>query len=504
MSLGGNFAYVIVNGNSMSPRLKTDDIVLLRSASDYEVGDAVAYRHPQIGTVFHRITADDGERFTLRGDHREGDDGYQPTREDVIGREWVALPNGGRVIRELQRPRNLVLLVGSTMLLGMGGGFASRKLRRVGLQARRRTPSSGRDLSFYSQTGRQTLVLGVALALGSVVLLTLFTVNGTTRETVEPVPFVEQGAFTYGGPVAGGVYDDDQLAAPEPLYRQLADELPLSFAYDLTADAADTEISNVIGTYELVAEVSTEDGWSRTFPLVPETRFASERFEATTALDLFALEAELAAIADLTGVAAGQHSVRVVANVEAAGSVDGIPFETSYRHFAQFRLSELQLRFDGEADMLSLTENRTVSRPATVPRELSVPMVPLTLAYSQFPLIAAAGLGLASVLLFAVLRTTRNTRRSGEAARIRATYGALLVEVAEARAALGPRPHDVSRFADLVRLAAAEGLAVMHRPGLEDDEYFVTTSDQSWRYTVRRPLPAGIASDARYITTSES
>jgi hypothetical protein len=347
-------------------------------------------------------------------------------------------------------------------------------------------------------------VLGVALALGSVVLLTLFTVNGTTRETVEPVPFVEQGAFTYGGPVAGGVYDDDQLAAPEPLYRQLADELPLSFAYDLTADAADTEISNVIGTYELVAEVSTEDGWSRTFPLVPETRFASERFEATTALDLFALEAELAAIADLTGVAAGQHSVRVVANVEAAGSVDGIPFETSYRHFAQFRLSELQLRFDGEADMLSLTENRTVSRPATVPRELSVPMVPLTLAYSQFPLIAAAGLGLASVLLFAVLRTTRNTRRSGEAARIRATYGALLVEVAEARAALGPRPHDVSRFADLVRLAAAEGLAVMHRPGLEDDEYFVTTSDQSWRYTVRRPLPAGIASDARYITTSES
>ena len=507
-TLGGSFAYVVVNGNSMSPRLKTDDIVLLRRASDYEVGDAIAYRHPQIGTVFHRIVADDGERFTLRGDNREGEDSYQPTREDVIAGEWFAIPNGGRVVRELQRPRNLALLIGSTVLLGVAGGASSGKLRRAGIEARRRAPRSKRDLSAFSQSGRQTLVLGVALALGSGTLLALFALNGSTREDSEAVPFEERGAFSYGGPVTGGVYDGDELAAPEPLYRQLVDELPLRFSYDLTTSAPDAAIENVIGTYELVAEVSLEDGWTRTFQLHPSTRFASGQFEATTSLDLAAIEAELATVAELTGVAAGRHPLRVIALVEASGQLDGRPFERSYEHRVQFHLTELALQFDGTPEALVFTETGSVSRPTTVPRVLDVPMIPLSLEYGQFPVIGAAGLGLATVLLFAVGKATLTTRRRGEAARIGATYGALLVEVAEERAAFTPRPHDVSRFADLVRLAAAEGLAVMHRPGLDDDEYFVSTSDRSWRYSVRKPITSGVASgvgvDGRYITTGES
>ncbi len=64
-TLGGDFSYAIVTGDSMEPRFSTDDVVLLRRADDYAVGDVVAYRHPQLGAVLHRIVEVDGERLSL-------------------------------------------------------------------------------------------------------------------------------------------------------------------------------------------------------------------------------------------------------------------------------------------------------------------------------------------------------------------------------------------------------------------------------------------------------
>ena len=520
-TLGGTFSYVVVNGNSMAPRLATGDLVFLRAQSDYSVGDTVTYRHPQLGAVLHRIVADDGERFTLRGDNRAGEDGYQPTRSEVIGREWLALPNGGRVVRELQSTRNITLLIGSALLLGIAGGAATGGGRRLGRRvtqprspgARRRLAAvrTRRDFSVYSQFGRQTLMVGLALAAGSLTLFALYAGSGPTEETTEPVAFTERGAFNYGGRIAGGVYDGDELTAPQPLYRQLSNDLPLSFTYDLTAEGA--AIENVLGTIELVAIVGSADGWSRTFPLRPETRFASDEVRVDTTLDLSALERELVEIADRTGVATNGYAVEIVATVEAAGVVDGLPFESSYEHAARFRLGELQLLFDGNPEALALTEDRSVTRPTTTDRVFDVPMLPLSLQYRQMPVVGAIGVTVAAFVLVLVARATFLTRRRGEAARIRAAYSMLLVEVAEARAAFGAPPDDVGQFADLVRLASAEGLAIMHRSGPRDDEYVVNASDRSWRYAVPKqersltalPVPAGrfLGAGGGYITTDE-
>ncbi len=502
--LGGDFAYVTVSGNSMSPLLDTGDLVLLRSGSDYEVGDVVAYRHPEIGTVLHRIVAEDGQRFTLRGDNRTGEDTYQPLTSDIIGREWAIWPNGGRVVSELQRPRNLALLVGATVLLGLGGASSARRSRRRAQPSAVERPPR-RDISIFSPTGRQLSVAGLALGVGSIALLGLLVANGTTRAGSTAVPFSEKGAFSYGGPIEGGVYDDDLLAAPEPLYRQLVDELPVEFSYSLRPGTSDAAITEVFGTYVLHAEVGAEDGWTRTYPLHPATTFSAPNFEVTSVLDLTAIETDLAAVSELTGIASSTHVVRVIATVEAAGQIDGLPFKTDYRHRAQFRMSPLELRFDGTPDVLALTESRSVARPTTEASTLSLPMVPVEFRYAHFPLIAAIGLTIAAVLAVIVGRATLRTWRLGEAARIRATYDALLVEVAEERAAFGARSQDVGSFGDLVRLAGAEGLAIMHRSGRDDDEFFVSTADRSWRYAVRKPRSQAVTEfDGRYITTSES
>src|SRR6266496_6188934 len=89
LQLGGQAAFVIVNGNSMEPLYHRGDLVILRTADDYQVGDIVTYRHPQIGPVIHRIIGRDAERFVFRGDHNNFIDPYRPIRSELIGKSWI-------------------------------------------------------------------------------------------------------------------------------------------------------------------------------------------------------------------------------------------------------------------------------------------------------------------------------------------------------------------------------------------------------------------------------
>src|SRR5690349_16962017 len=87
--LGGQSTYVIVNGNSMEPVLHTGDLVILHTAADYQTGEIVTYRHPQIGTVIHRIIGRDSGRYIFRGDHNSWIDDYRPSRDALLGKLWL-------------------------------------------------------------------------------------------------------------------------------------------------------------------------------------------------------------------------------------------------------------------------------------------------------------------------------------------------------------------------------------------------------------------------------
>ncbi|KPV48928.1 hypothetical protein SE17_35430, partial [Kouleothrix aurantiaca] len=49
--LGGSTRLIIVNGNSMEPGLQRGDLVFVRAADSYTVGQIATYQHPQIGPV---------------------------------------------------------------------------------------------------------------------------------------------------------------------------------------------------------------------------------------------------------------------------------------------------------------------------------------------------------------------------------------------------------------------------------------------------------------------
>ncbi|MFZ3070929.1 MAG: signal peptidase I [Anaerolineaceae bacterium] len=116
-TLGGQLKYAIISGNSMLPLMTAGDLAIVREAPYYQIGDVVAYNHPEIGMVIHRIVAQHGEHFVLRGDNNSWTDGYYPTLSDIHGKLWLWIPRVGKAVAAIKEPWIFSLLMGMSILL---------------------------------------------------------------------------------------------------------------------------------------------------------------------------------------------------------------------------------------------------------------------------------------------------------------------------------------------------------------------------------------------------
>ena len=120
-ALGGPASYIIVRGSSMVPTYASGDLVIVRTAAEYRVGDVVAYRVPEgdIGAgliVIHRIVAVGQDVLTLRGDHNAAPDPWSPRVADVVGAAWISVPGVGRVLATIHQPIVLAALAASVVV----------------------------------------------------------------------------------------------------------------------------------------------------------------------------------------------------------------------------------------------------------------------------------------------------------------------------------------------------------------------------------------------------
>src|SRR5437868_15122800 len=84
--LGGSTTYVVTHGNSMEPEYHDGDLVVVRPADGYHVGDVAAYRSGSLHTiVLHRIVGRDGDRYVFKGDHNHWLDSERPTSAPLVG-----------------------------------------------------------------------------------------------------------------------------------------------------------------------------------------------------------------------------------------------------------------------------------------------------------------------------------------------------------------------------------------------------------------------------------
>jgi signal peptidase I len=122
-SLGGAVSYDMVRGNSMYPTLHSNDLVLARKQSGYQVGDIVTF-HTDQGNVIHRIVGGSPEEgFITQGDNTEVTDLWRPKPSDILGKMWIGIPNGGKVVETIRSPLVLAALIaalGVFVVLGIG------------------------------------------------------------------------------------------------------------------------------------------------------------------------------------------------------------------------------------------------------------------------------------------------------------------------------------------------------------------------------------------------
>jgi signal peptidase I len=99
LTLGGATTYVSTHGISMEPRFHTGDLAILRSQSHYAVNDVVAYQSESLHTVvMHRVVDMDGDRFVIQGDNNTWLDEDHPSKEQVLGKLFLRVPQGGKVL----------------------------------------------------------------------------------------------------------------------------------------------------------------------------------------------------------------------------------------------------------------------------------------------------------------------------------------------------------------------------------------------------------------------
>jgi signal peptidase I len=484
--LGGYVRYAYIWGNSMEPSLHMRDVAIVRAQDRYEVGDAVAYRNPDLGLVLHRIIARDGDRFILQGDNNSFTDAYRPNTAEIAGKLWLTIPSGGRAADFLRSPTGTALLAG-LMFASIAMPFAKRRLRRDGPRA---GPPRWQPLP--AERWRQLAICGciAVLAAGAAGSFALSRLEPLERATVQ-TQYEHAGTFAYDGAAPASIYGRDRLQPGDPAFFRQVDALRVTFTYRLSGIDGTLDDAGVRGTQRLRAEVSQVNGWQRDIPLTPQSAFTGGTFAATAPVDLGLLRQIVAETEAATGTRYESYSVRVIADVALEGTLAGTEIRDQFAPALAFRLDLSQLQVDrrteaGQSkDPFHTTSKRSAAREVTRPARLEAWRVEVPLALAQRAAIAsmaAAGMAALAVLLYPSF-----ARRKSEAARIASTYGYLLVDAVVEERGLQTPVVAIPRFRDLAALAEASSRRVLHVQGPRAGEhrYYVLEQEAAYCFTTR-------------------
>jgi len=479
-SLGGDAAYVIVQGRSMEPTYEDGDLVLVREQSSYSEGDVIAFRAG--GTfedptrIIHRIVGQTGDgAFLTQGDNRDQLDPWEPTPDDIIGRAVLHVPMIGQAAGFLTNPATFAALGGAAVVVG---GEKRRRRRRSGPAATHtrteatmpKQMATGAGQAAPSRLGRMThprwaflgLVASVVLALPVLAVTWSALRAPDSAQRVEVLGAVESGIsidYRFIGSASAvypeGVVEASRNAAgavtPDgPLYSRLLDRLDIDLGFRVDGQGA----RRLDGSYGVDVTIETPSGWSTRIDAIDPKPFGTAATEALS-IDLRAAALRVAAVAELTGVAGDAYTLRVspslvVTGASAAGEVDE-------------RLAA-PMTFEVEGNVITPNVLETSDRSElrrTVAQRATYSIGPLEMGTQAargllggLTLVLVAGIAWFASVLFGGLGL-------GEPARIAARYRSQIVDVSAAAAPPGPVVM-VSAIDELARIAKVEQTVIVH------------------------------------------
>jgi signal peptidase I len=293
------------------------------------------------------------------------------------------------------------------------------------------------------------------------------------------VPYTQEVTFAYSGSApAGPVYPNGIVSTGDPIFLQFVHQLHVNVTYSVASGAA----QQLGGTEQVVARLSGPTGWSRIVPLGGVSHFAGGHATDVVTLDLDSLQALVKQIQKLTGVSsASGYAIAVLARVHAHGTLAGQTLTTGFSPVLNFELAPPQLRpsVAGQSAGFSAAQHGSVGTTATVSNEIvSVPVATLRAVGA-----GGAVLAVLSILLLVVL--IKRSAPFGEAGRIQAQYGHLIVPIAGTAEDLAWAPFDVPNIEALVRLAEACDRLILHYREDTLDTYLVNDEGTVYRYQAR-------------------
>lgn len=457
--LGGQTAYVIVNGNSMEPGMKRGDLAVVRRADDYRPGDVVTYRHPEVGHVIHRIVDEEGGRYTLQGDNNDFTDSYRPGRGEVVGRLWFTVPGAGRLLWHLRDPLwgGLVLFVAFAGLLGGSAGTRRAAARPAGRHHQR---GGGHPMApiYRNWQDAFALLLAVGLAFGALAWVGFS--RGLEKSVPADLEYTQRGEFIYDAAAAdGSIYDAGRATTGEPVYLRLSDRVTFGFSYEFLASRP----AAVSGSYQLVAELGDASGWKRTIPIGEPGTFEGTAFQAKGTLDLAAVREQIAALEAQSGVVNDRYSVTIKPQVRISGELDGLPFERG------FEAAALPLALDRSRLWLNSADPEGLLRPSETSVVTAQRLVgnAVQLWFVRVPVLAAriAGAAGAVIAFGAAGALVAAAARRGWGEPSSAASGAAAVRIAGSGRFESADVIDVASMADLERIAERTGGIILQEAG---------------------------------------
>ena len=500
VGLGGSTTYVVTDGISMEPRFHAGDLVLVRSQSNYRVGEIVAYHSTVFHTiVLHRIIRRAGARYVFKGDNNNFVDFEHPAASQLIGALWLHIPGAGARLDSLRSPALIGALVAVGTLLFAGAAFTQRRRRR---RRQRRAAENTRRPSRRPPPHSPGPAAGV-LAIGIVALLPFVALAllAFTRPATAPLPFKvpyrESGTFSYSADaVPGPAYPDDRAVTGDPLFTHVIGSAELRFRYLFHAAAA----HSLEGKVSLYATIASTSGWQTTLELGRPTYFRGDRALVTARLDLTSLLALLRSVETTTAVG-GSYTLTLVPHVRATGSLGVVPLRTTFSPPVRFSLNQFELQpvvsgggslaaGQSPASQFASSTSGSVTGSRKQPLYLSLAVARLPVATARA--IALGTIALLTCALLAILALARPRPRD-ESAAIRARYGRLIVPVARVWQLPGVAVIDVADMEALVRIAEHYDRSILHEAADDGEAFWVTDESGQFRYAVG--APAGTADE---------
>jgi len=471
--LGGQVSYVIVDGNSMETGFHLGDLVVVRRALTYQVGDAVTYQNAELGRyVFHRIVSVNADHFVIKGDHNSWFDSYQPTQAEIVGKLWVHIPKLGKAIEWLRLPINLAIAV-----ILIGGSLMSNML----IQSSQHKKPETRSLPKFGG------VLELALyPLGFLVLIFLglgiFAFTRPLTRAADNILYQQDGNFFYSATGTPQIYDTDTVRSGEPVFPKLTCFLNVGFAYNLIG----AQLQQVSGQQQLSALVMDEQsGWQRTIPMVSATLFTGNSYMTMATLDLCQVEALVALVEKETGLHQNVYTLKIVPHVDVMAKIAGNDVQDSFEPSLSFKFDEVHFYLatvNAQENPLHSIKQGSSSSSNTQANIL--PLLGLKPSVQAMRASALIGLGLTLGPLLSIVLHIYNKTQQSQQALIQLKYGALLMDVHERVVEPLSTAIDVHRIEDLARIAERQNTMILHMALNYVDYYLVQGNGMTYRYTV--------------------